>query len=127
MFLISPTEIIEGDNGRAKSTIFRKMRAEDDPEGGRSRIFETEETVEIESDVVIFATGTSPNPTLTSHCDGLELNKKGCIVVDPQTCATNIPRIYAGGDAVSGASTVILAMANGKTAANAINEMLKNR
>ena len=125
MFLISPVEIIEGDNGRAKSTIFRKMRAENDPAGGRSKIFETGETVEMESDVVIFATGTSPNPTLTGNCRGLELNKKGCIVVNPETCATNVSRIYAGGDAVSGASTVILAMANGKTAANAINEMLK--
>ena len=125
MFLISPVEIVEGDNGRAKSTIFKKMRAENDPEGGRSRIFETDETVEIDSEVVIFATGTSPNPTLTSNCKELELNKKGCIVVNPATCATNIPRVYAGGDAVSGASTVILAMANGKTAANAINEMLK--
>ena len=124
MFLVSPIEITEGYSGRVSSIIFRKMRAEDDPEGGRSKIFETEETLEMECEVVIFATGTSPNPTLTSNCKGLELNKKGCIVVTPETCATSIPRVYAGGDAVSGASTVILAMANGKTAANAINEML---
>jgi len=60
---------------------------------------------------------------LTSNCRELEVNRKGCIVVNPETCATNIPHVYAGGDAVSGTSTVILAMSNGKTAANAINEM----
>ncbi len=127
MFLVSPTEIIEGYSGRVSSIVFRKMRAEEDPVGGRSKIFETDETLTMDCEVVIFATGTSPNPTLTSNCKGLELNKKGCIVVTPETCATSIPRVYAGGDAVSGASTVILAMANGKTAANAINKMLNDR
>jgi glutamate synthase (NADPH/NADH) small chain len=122
-FLISPIEIIEGDKGHVSSIVFRKMRAEEDPEGGRSKIFETNETFTMDCEVVIFATGTSPNPTLTSNCRELEVNRKGCIVVNPETCATNIPHVYAGGDAVSGASTVILAMSNGKTAANAINEM----
>ena len=127
MFLLSPVEMIEGEDGRVSYTVFHKMRAEQDPAGGRSRIFETDETVTIESEVVIFATGTSPNPVLSSTCPALKLNQKGCIIVNPETCETSIPGVFAGGDAVSGASTVISAMSNGKTAAIAIDKMFRKQ
>lgn len=125
IFLISPIEIIENEEGRIKETLFRKMRIEKDPAGGRNKIFDTDETLTIQNDVIIFATGTSPNPTLTSNCPELQLNAKGGIIVNPETMQTNIPKIFAGGDAVSGASTVILAMSNGKTAAKHIDRFLK--
>ncbi|HNW82928.1 MAG TPA: NADPH-dependent glutamate synthase [bacterium] len=123
-FLISPEEIMESENNRVGKILFREMRIEKDPDGGRNRIFNTEKTFVMDCNVVIFATGSSPNPILTTNCPELQLNKHGGIIVNPETMQTSISKIFAGGDAVSGAATVILAMSNGKTAAKYINEFV---
>jgi glutamate synthase (NADPH/NADH) small chain len=75
-------------------------------------------------DTVIMAIGTSPNPLIASTTPGLAVQKWGGIIVDEETCATSKDRVYAGGDAVTGAATVILAMGAGKKAAKAIHERL---
>lgn len=123
-FLISPEEIMESENGRVGKILFREMRIEKDPDGGRNKIFNTDKTSIMECDVVIFATGSSPNPIVSSNCRDLQVNKWGGIIVNPDTMQTSVPKIFAGGDAVSGAATVILAMSNGKTAAKYINEFV---
>lgn len=123
-FLLSPEKIIEGEDGRISKILFREMRIEKDPGGGRNKIFDTERTTTLDCDVVIFATGSSPNTIASSDCPDLKLTSWGGIVVNPQTMQTSVPKIFAGGDAVSGAATVILAMSNGKTAAKHIDEFI---
>ena len=75
-------------------------------------------------DTVIMALGTSPNPLIASTTKGLETNKRNCIVAEEETGLTSRNGIYAGGDAVTGSATVILAMGAGKKAAKAIDEYL---
>ena len=79
---------------------------------------------DIELDAVVVAVGTSPNPLMRDTTPGLDTQKWGGIIVDEETAATSIPGVYAGGDAVSGAATVILAMGAGKTAAKAMLEYM---
>ena len=79
---------------------------------------------EIETETVIMALGTSPNPMISKATKGLEVNRRGCLVAD-ESGATTRPGVFAGGDAVTGAATVILAMGAGRTAAKAIDEYLK--
>ena len=86
-----------------------------------------QENANIEADCVIVSIGTSPNPLIKSTTEGLEVNKWGCIVADEQTGLTSREGVYAGGDAVTGAATVILAMGAGKNAAKAIDEYIKNK
>lgn len=81
---------------------------------------------DIDCDVVIMALGTSPNPLLASTTKGLETNRRGCIMADAEG-ATTRPGVFAGGDAVTGAATVILAMGAGRTAARAIDKYIKSR
>ena len=78
----------------------------------------------IEVDTVIMSLGTSPNPLISSTTKGLEVNRRKCIVASDETGATSKLAVYAGGDAVTGAATVILAMGAGKTAAQGIHEYL---
>ncbi|WP_455789568.1 FAD-dependent oxidoreductase, partial [Clostridium butyricum] len=78
-------------------------------------------------DTVIMSLGTSPNPLISSTTEGLEINKRRCIVAEEETGLTTKEGVYAGGDAVTGAATVILAMGAGKKAAKAIDEYLKLR
>lgn len=78
-------------------------------------------------DCVIMALGTSPNPLIKTTTEGLETTRWGGIVVEQETGLTTREGVYAGGDAVTGAATVILAMGAGKTAAAAIDEYLKNK
>jgi glutamate synthase (NADPH/NADH) small chain len=80
----------------------------------------------IECDVVIMARGTSPNPLLKSTTRGLETNRRGCIVAD-ENGATTREGVFAGGDAVTGAATVILAMGAGRKAAKTIDEYIKSK
>ncbi len=75
-------------------------------------------------DNVVLSIGTTPNPLLAKSTSGLETNKKGCLTVDEDTSQTSRRRVYAGGDAVTGAATVILAAGAGKSAAAAIHEDL---
>ena len=82
---------------------------------------------EIEADTVIMSLGTSPNPLISSTTDGLEVNRRKCIVAQEETGATSREGVYAGGDAVTGAATVILAMGAGKTGAAGIDAFIKNK
>ncbi|MBC2400608.1 FAD-dependent oxidoreductase, partial [Clostridium saccharobutylicum] len=78
-------------------------------------------------DTVIMSLGTSPNPLISSTTNGLEINKRRCIVAEEETGLTTKEAVYAGGDAVTGAATVILAMGAGKKAAAAIDEYLQSK
>jgi len=79
----------------------------------------------MEADVVVIALGTNPNPLVPRTTYGLDVDRHGCIVADPQTGATSREGVYAGGDIVTGAATVILAMGAGRKAATAIHEYLQ--
>ncbi|HKL99816.1 MAG TPA: FAD-dependent oxidoreductase, partial [Mobilitalea sp.] len=81
----------------------------------------------LELDTVIMSLGTSPNPLISSTTKGLETNKYKCIVADEQTGQTSRDGVFAGGDAVTGAATVILAMGAGKAAAKGIDEYLMSK
>ena len=82
---------------------------------------------DIEVDTVIMSLGTSPNPLISSTTKGLDVNRWKCIVADENNGATSKEGVYAGGDAVTGAATVILAMGAGKAAAAGIDQYLKNK
>ena len=99
---------------------------EPDASGRRRPIVKEGSEFDMEMDCVIMSLGTSPNPLIKSTTKGLEINKKGGIIVN-EDGLTSREHVYAGGDAVTGAATVILAMGAGKTAAKAIDEQLKNK
>ena len=82
---------------------------------------------EMDVDTVIMSLGTSPNPLISSTTKGLDINKRRCIVAEEETGKTSKDGVYAGGDAVTGAATVILAMGAGKAGARGIDEYLKNK
>ncbi len=114
-------------NGFVKSIICIKMElGEPDEQGRRRPIPVLNSEFEIPVDVVIMSIGTSPNPLIKDTTEGLDVNKRGGIVVN-EDGATSLLGVYAGGDAVTGASTVISAMGAGKTAAKAIDEYIKNK
>ena len=81
----------------------------------------------LDLDAIIVAIGTSPNPLIRSTTPGLETNRRGCIVADDATGITSKDGVFAGGDAVTGAATVILAMGAGKRAAAAMDEYIRNK
>lgn len=125
--LCSPTEFIGDEHGWLKGMVVVDMQLGEPDESGRRRpevISGSEHTMEIETAIV--AIGQTPNPLIKSTTSGLETNRRGCIVVDEKGL-TSRERIYAGGDAVTGAATVILAMGAGKTAAQAIHEELSKQ
>lgn len=126
--LVNPTEIIGDEDGYVKGLKAVKMELGEPDESGRRRpvVLEGSE-FELEVDSVIMSIGTSPNPLIRSTTPGLETNKWGCLVVRDESGLTSREAVYAGGDAVSGAATVILAMGAGKNAATAIDEYLKNK
>ncbi len=134
--LTNPIEVLghknENDKKDPKNGFVRairciKMELGEPDENGRRRPVEIPNSeFDIDVDVVIMAIGTSPNPLIKNTTGGLDVNKYGCIVVDEQTFKTSKDYVYAGGDAVTGAATVISAMGAGKTAGNAIDELLKN-
>ncbi|RBP40292.1 NADPH-dependent glutamate synthase [Garciella nitratireducens] len=122
--LHNPTQIL-GENGWVKAIECVKMELGEPDASGRRRpipIKGSEESLEI--DTVIIAIGQSPNPLIKSTTKNLKTHDWGGIIIDEQTGATSIPGVYAGGDAVTGAATVILAMGAGKTAAKSIDEYL---
>ncbi len=126
-FLASPIEI-KGENGWVKEIVCQEMELSAPDESGRARPIAIEGKLSsIEADCVIVSIGTSPNPLIKDTTEGLETNKWGCIVVDEETGLTSREGVYAGGDAVTGAATVILAMGAGKTAAKAIDEYISNK
>lgn len=123
--LQNPTEILVDENGWVKGMKIIKMElGEPDESGRRSPVEIPGSEYEIEADTVIMSLGTSPNPLISSTTKGLEINRRKCIVAAEDTGATSKEGVYAGGDAVTGAATVILAMGAGKAAAKGIDEYL---
>lgn len=126
-FLTSPTEIKANDKGWVDSIVCQRMELGEPDASGRRRPQPIEGSeFEIEVDTVIMALGTSPNPLIASTTEGLEVNKRGCLVVD-ENGQTTREGIFAGGDAVTGAATVILAMGAGKLAAEGIDKYIKEK
>lgn len=126
--LTNPIEIIADENGWVKGMKCVKMELGEPDESGRRRpkVIEGSEFI-MDVDTVIMSLGTSPNPLISSTTEGLTTNKWGCIVAEEATGKTSKDGVYAGGDAVTGAATVILAMEAGKKAAKAIDEFLSNK
>jgi glutamate synthase (NADPH/NADH) small chain len=123
--LTNPVEII-GENGRVKGLKCIKMQLGEPDESGRRRPVPIEGSeYYLECDQVIVAIGTSPNPLLKNSCKDLKTTNKGTIIVDEETMQTSIDGVYAGGDAVTGAATVILAMGAGKKAAKYMLEKMQ--
>ncbi|MCQ2494194.1 MAG: NADPH-dependent glutamate synthase [Lachnospiraceae bacterium] len=123
--LTNPTEIISDENGWVTGIKCIKMELGEPDASGRRRPVEVAGSEFVmDVDTVIMSLGTSPNPLISSTTEGLEVNKWKCIVADETNGATSKEGVYAGGDAVTGAATVILAMGAGKAAAKGIDEYL---
>ncbi len=123
--LHNPVRIIGDENGRVSKMECIKMELGEPDASGRRRPMPVEgSNFELDVDTVIMSIGTSPNPLLRTTTEGLEANKWGCLVVNEDTLETTRENVYAGGDAVTGAATVILAMGAGKQAAESIHEKL---
>lgn len=126
-FLTNPLEV-KGENGWVKSLYCQQMQLGEPDASGRQRPEPIEGSeFELEADCMIMAIGTSPNPLIRDTTEGLDTQKWGGIIADEQTGLTSREGVYAGGDAVTGAATVILAMGAGKSAAAAIDEYLQNK
>lgn len=126
--LHNPVEILGDENGAVKGIRCIKMELGEPDESGRRRPIEVPGSeFEIECDSVIMAIGTSPNPLISSTTPGLDTNKRGCLITKDESGLTTRDGVYAGGDAVTGAATVILAMGAGKSAAAAIDEYIRNK
>jgi glutamate synthase (NADPH) small chain len=125
-WLTNPLEVLDDGNGWAAGLKCQRMKLGAADASGRARPvpIEASEFV-LPVDNVVLAIGTTPNPLLTRTTEGLLTNKKGCLVADEQTGLTSKPLVFAGGDAVTGAATVILAAGAGKRAAQAIDEALR--
>lgn len=126
--LTNPVEILEDEKGWVNGIRCIKMELGEPDESGRRRPVEVpgSEFV-IDVDTVIMSLGTSPNPLISSTTKGLEINKRKCIIAEEDCGKTTKEGVYAGGDAVTGAATVILAMGAGKIAAKGIDEYLSNK
>ncbi len=123
--LTNPVEILTDEKGWVKGMVVRKMELGEPDASGRRRPVEipgSDYTIDV--DTVIMSLGTSPNPLISSTTEGLEVNKWRCIVADEKNGKTTKEGVYAGGDAVTGAATVILAMEAGKAGARGIHEFL---
>ena len=126
--LTNPKEILVDENGWVKGMKVIKMElGEPDASGRRRPVVIEGSEFEMDVDTVIMSLGTSPNPLISSTTIGLDINKRKCIIADDETGATSKAGVYAGGDAVTGAATVILAMGAGKAAAKGIDEFIKNK
>ncbi|MDO5311259.1 MAG: FAD-dependent oxidoreductase, partial [Clostridia bacterium] len=126
--LCNPTKIIGTEDGWAKSVECIRMELGEPDASGRRRPVAVEGSeFTIDAEVVIIAIGQSPNPLIKNTTPDLETNARGCIVAKDESGATTKQGVWAGGDAVTGAATVILAMGAGKSAAAAIDEYLKNK
>lgn len=125
-WLSSPVEIYGDDDARVTGVRVQKMELGEPDASGRRRPVPIEgEQYDIDVDTIIMGIGQGPNPLVTRSTEGLELNRWGNIVVDEATMMTSIPGVFAGGDIVTGAATVILAMGAGKVAAEGIDTYLR--
>lgn len=126
--LTNPVEILEDENNWVRGMRCIKMELGEPDSSGRRRPVEVPGSeFEMELDTVIMSLGTSPNPLISSTTEGLETNKWKCIVADEEFGRTSKEGVFAGGDAVTGAATVILAMGAGKAAAKGIHEYLSGK
>ena len=126
--LTNPLEIQGDEHGHVKTMICQEMKLGEPDSSGRRRPVAIEGSeFSLPVDTVVIAIGQGPNPILLKNSNGLELNKYGYIQVDNDSLATSIPGVYAGGDIVTGAATVIAAMGAGKRAARSIDQYLKKR
>lgn len=125
--LTNPKEILVDDMGNVRGMLCVKMELGEPDDSGRRRPVEVPNSeFEMEVDAVIMSLGTNPNPLITSTTKGLETNKRQCILVDDNGL-TSLEGVYAGGDTVTGAATVISAMGAGKVAAKAMDEYLRDK
>jgi glutamate synthase (NADPH/NADH) small chain len=126
--LTNPTEILEDEKGWVKGMKCVRMElGEPDASGRRRPVVIPDSEFTLDVDTVIMALGTSPNPLISSTTEGLEINKWKCIVAEETNGQTSKNGVFAGGDAVTGAATVILAMGAGKAGARGIDEYLSNK
>ena len=126
--LCNPVEILGGEDGRVNGIKCVRMELGEPDASGRRRPIEkkgSEFTMDV--DTVIMSLGTNPNPLIRSTTPGLDTNKHGCIVTEGDDGKTSREGVYAGGDAVTGAATVIKAMGAGKAAAKAIDEYIQSK
>ncbi len=125
--LNNPVKILGDDKGRVRAMECIRMELGEPDQSGRRRPVAVEgSNFELEVDTVIMAIGTSPNPLIRTTTEGLEANNRGCLVVNEEM-ATTKTGVYAGGDSVTGAATVILAMGAGKTAAQSIDAYIQKK
>lgn len=125
--LCNPVRVLDNGDGWVKGVECVEMELGEPDESGRRRpVVKAGSNFVIEADCMIMAIGTSPNPLIRSTTEGLETNRKGCLICDEQGRTTR-EGVFAGGDAVTGAATVIMAMGAGKTAAQAIDEYIQNK
>ena len=125
--LCNPVAVLGDENGQVKGLECVRMElGEPDASGRRRPVVQQGSNFVLDVDTVIMAIGTSPNPLLRSTTTGLKANERGCLVAD-ETMRTTRDGVYAGGDAVTGAATVILAMGAGKTAARSIDEYIRSK
>ncbi|MBR5836766.1 MAG: NADPH-dependent glutamate synthase [Bacteroidales bacterium] len=125
--LTNPVEVLGDENGWVTAVKCIRMElGEPDESGRRSPVEVPGSEFEIETDTVIMSLGTSPNPLIAKTTAGLETTRRGCLVAD-ENGATTRPGVFAGGDAVTGAATVILAMGAGRKAAAAIHDYIQNK
>ncbi len=128
MFLTNPLEIYGNSDGWVKGILCQEMKLGEPDASGRQKPVAVEGSdFEVASDCVIMSIGTSPNPLIKSTTEGLDTQKWGGIIADETTGLTSRKGVYAGGDAVTGAATVILAMGAGKNSAAAIHEFLSGK
>ena len=126
--LHNPTEILGDENGLVKGMKCVEMELGEPDESGRRRpIVKEGSEFELPVDCVIMSIGTSPNPLIRSTTPGLDANNRGCLITKDDSGLTTREGVYAGGDAVTGAATVILAMGAGKAAAKAIDEYIQGK
>ena len=126
--LTNPVEVLGDENGWVRGMTCVEMELGEPDESGRRRpIVKPGSEFELDVDTMIMALGTSPNPLIRSTTPGLDANKHGCLITNGPDGLTSRPMVYAGGDAVTGAATVILAMGAGKEAAAAIDKAIKEK
>ncbi len=126
--LCNPVEYLADENGRVRAMRVQRMElGQPDASGRRSPVAIEGAIDEIPVDLVIVSVGVSPNPLIPNSVAGLDITRRGTIAVNDDTLQSNLPLLYAGGDIVRGGATVILAMGDGRRAAAAMDEMLKNK
>ena len=124
--LTSPKRVIAGPDGKIAALECVKMKLGEPDASGRRGVEEIEGSeFQIPCDALVVAIGNRPNPLIPMTCSGLKTTRKGTIEVDPETLQSSIPQVFAGGDVVSGAATVISAMGQAKIAAKNINKLLR--